>query len=713
MGFFGDHRRLYTDRDLAILPVKGKSPPVNGWNKYLKSLPTEVDYERWDNWDALTGMSLIFGPKTGIIGIDIDTDDAEIQYKIERNLPTMVLGKRGKKGYTSFYRYDFSVAPKRAYLKLRHKGIDVGEVLYATHSVLPPSLHPDGGSYHWLDGLDDLDSFSELPVITHENIYNILSDLGNQSAKTDGSRQAGRNNLLKDYVTKLIKGNRPYYPAEAAKLLLEYDKAMHDNPLFEDLTESGNGSDPFTNAVRFYTSIAASIVTGDDVTEKQDNFKYKSKSDGFYEHNGKRSIPKYFDLADYMVNEKNYYYDSDHMIYNGKFYDELKDVEIGHLINELTQRQCVLRAQKTYFTDVLKEQGFEAQKQLVKPDGFLNLKNGVLDIRKKELLPHSHKYKFNHVLDTEYNPDASCTRFLEFLSSVFTNRNGIVDEESIFTVQQYLAYTLWGGDPFIERALCLYGEGRNGKSTLIDVISALLGTENISHVSLGALDNPNSVINMEGKVANMVEETPNTRMSSETVKNVISGGKVRAKKLYHNERLITVKTRIWFACNELPKFSDTTIALVDRLIFLEFPRYYRESERDGTLKEQLRGELPGILNWALELLPLNPSTFKVVEPKSGTKIRDKFILQSNSVYAFLNEVVEVTGKEFDRADYSDLMRSYKYFCQENNLMAYGKIKFLEKFRQLLRREELPEEFLVSRDKNSRFFRGVALFQSWA
>ena len=137
--------------------VTGEWVPMKNWSDYCeKKSPSRFDYDRWAKWpDANVGIAL--GPSSGIIAIDVDTDDPKILGVIEPIIPKSLVRKRGARGYTVFFRLahgqkivtrKFSVH-KKTVLEILSKG---------RQTVIPPSIHPETCKpYFWVStqGLED------------------------------------------------------------------------------------------------------------------------------------------------------------------------------------------------------------------------------------------------------------------------------------------------------------------------------------------------------------------------------------------------------------------------------------------------------------------------------------------------------------------------------------------------------------------------------
>ena len=99
----------------------------------------------------------------------------------------------------------------------------------------------------------------------------------------------------------------------------------------------------------------------------------------------------------------------------------------------------------------------------------LNTKSGVLDLRSGQLSNHHYSQYLSKITNVEYSDKADCPRWRQFLDDIFDG-NG----ELIRYIQKAVGYSLTGSTK--EQCIFfLYGNGRNGKSTFLEVISDLLG----------------------------------------------------------------------------------------------------------------------------------------------------------------------------------------------------------------------------------------------
>ena len=231
--------------------------------------------------------------------------------------------------------------------------------------------------------------------------------------------------------------------------------------------------------------------------------------------------------------------------------------------------------------------------------GFLNLRNGVLDIHKRVLLPHDPKYGFMYILDYDYDPEAKSPNFDKALHNIMCRDE---DLKSIFL--EFLGLCVSGdSNKRFEKALIMQGSGSNGKSTLIDMIRGLLGIENCASHSIDALKNPQVATGLRGKLANLVPEMEQDDFdSSAYFKSLISGEPQAMKILYAQPFSERIDSKFVMSCNTIPTTRDWTHGMMRRLLLLPLHARFDEAQEDfdRDIGAKLLEERAGILNRALE-----------------------------------------------------------------------------------------------------------------
>lgn len=169
----------YRENGVSVLPIipGGKAPgamsgktwrPEHSWQRFCERLPTAIEMGFWDRWpDAGVGVALgraSAAPGYQLVAVDLDTDDAAVTAAVYAAIPRSPVQKRGRKGHTGFYRASVAVENRP------YNGADKQRLLdllcHGRQTVCPPTVHPNGGTYHWItdDTLEDFD-VADLPLL--------------------------------------------------------------------------------------------------------------------------------------------------------------------------------------------------------------------------------------------------------------------------------------------------------------------------------------------------------------------------------------------------------------------------------------------------------------------------------------------------------------------------------------------------------------------
>ena len=227
---------------------------------------------------------------------------------------------------------------------------------------------------------------------------------------------------------------------------------------------------------------------------------------------------------------------------------------------------------------------------------FWNCRNGMLNWRTGELLPHDPEYMSTVQFPWDWDPDATCPEFDRFLSEVLS-------PDFVALAWQMIAYLLYSGNPR-QVAFMLFGTGSNGKGTLMRVLHALLGGENYSTASLTSINkNRFSTITLFGKIANLAGDIDGTYQEDTAPFKTITGEDMLDGEHKYGAR---IQFRSWavpvFSANKVPPSSDTGQGYMRRWQVIRFEREFGRAERVDGLSDRLVAEVSGIAAKALPIL---------------------------------------------------------------------------------------------------------------
>lgn len=266
---------------------------------------------------------------------------------------------------------------------------------------------------------------------------------------------------------------------------------------------------------------------------------------------------------------------------------------------------------------------------------LVNVKNGMLNWRTKELLPHDPKYLSTIQIPVAWDPDAKSEKLDLFLKTV-------LPDDAISLVEEYAGYMMIP-DTSMTKCLVLVGEGGNGKSTFLELIEHLIGERNISYYSLHNLTEERfAAAGLIGKLANCYDELEAKALENTGVfKQIVGGNPIKAEEKGKAPFSFRPFCRMVFATNQMPRATDRSQAYFDRFLFIEFARRIRDS--GGEIKrysEQLAAE-PGLLSSmllrAVDGLARLMTRGRFTVPGSSKDALEEYRRDCNSAYDFLRE----------------------------------------------------------------------------
>ena len=231
---------------------------------------------------------------------------------------------------------------------------------------------------------------------------------------------------------------------------------------------------------------------------------------------------------------------------------------------------------------------------------LFNCLNGTLDLRTGELRPHRRGDSITQLAGTAFDLNAKCPRFEGFLNRTFKGK-----QELISFMQRAIGYTLTGS--VAEQVLFfLYGTGKNGKSTLLEVLRKVFGdfSQATSFSTLLANKNSsgprNDIARLRGKrFVTAIEAGAGRTLDEPVVKQITGGDTIAERALYAEAVEFEPTHKLFLAANHKPVIRGTEEAIWRRIRLIPFDVEIPESERDPHLKEKLLEEAPGILAWAV------------------------------------------------------------------------------------------------------------------
>ena len=193
------------------------------------------------------------------------------------------------------------------------------------------------------------------------------------------------------------------------------------------------------------------------------------------------------------------------------------------------------------------------------------VKNGILNVIKKQLTPFNPDKIFFNKLPVKYEPDQDCPNIKKFLKSTL-----IEDDKPL--MQEVFGFCLYK-DYFMEKAIMLTGQGRNGKSKCIELIKYLLGSENCTNISLDKLSTDQfATAELLNKMANLAGDINSQEITdSSWFKGLTGRDLVGANRKFLPMVYFCNYAKMIFSANQLPLSNDNSFAFWERWVLINFP----------------------------------------------------------------------------------------------------------------------------------------------
>lgn len=306
---------------------------------------------------------------------------------------------------------------------------------------------------------------------------------------------------------------------------------------------------------------------------------------------------------------------------------------------------------------------------------LVNLSHGVYDILRQELVPVRGEFEFDYVINIRYRPRCKLDDAPNFKHYIETSVS--YDQlECLLRVLGYCISSLTKG----RKAFVFYGIGRTGKSTILSVLEAAIGSNLVSHEPFHTMSGERAKAHYEGKRCNISRETstrPNR--NEESFKSLVSCEFTTGSEKYEKQRDFVATLSFVFVGNSDVEFTFMDDAILDRLVYLIFNKTIPEDEIDLDLEEKLLAEKDVIFSLALDSLKrliMDKYDFKM-SPIAQEHIKHRRYL-IHSAESFLDEKCKLS--ENGRVSKVVLYAAYTVFCKANTLKPESRNRFYDKVR---------------------------------
>lgn len=301
---------------------------------------------------------------------------------------------------------------------------------------------------------------------------------------------------------------------------------------------------------------------------------------------------------------------------------------------------------------------------------FINLANGVYDIRNHTLLEHDIGYHFDYCLSFSYIKKK--LRILDTYNYFIQSSIGEENEESFRIALGYSLSSLYD----VKKAILIIGPGNSAKSKILDIIEKGIGTEYVRTNAFDKIGSEKAVASYAGGIrVNLSRDVCIGKIKEDAgFKSVISCEPINGRLLYKNEISVTPRVHCIAASNSFPQFRNADDASLDRLAVIRISGY--TGKPDPSFPSRLFKELDSICSEAVDTLD------EFIKSNYNFKLsrQSKELLKHEKAKLHTAESFIAEQFTFDSTGYissKELYESYCNWCEQNAFDPIGKNTFYD------------------------------------
>ncbi len=363
-------------------------------------------------------------------------------------------------------------------------------------------------------------------------------------------------------------------------------------------------------------------------------------------------------------------------IYDNGVYKAGEDTLHGHMIKLVpsirdSQRREVYKYIKASLDTPVKE---------LSPPNLIPFATRIYDIDDDCFLDYSPEYVFLNRFPYDYKPNApECPTITNVIRSI---ANG--DQEVIDLLYEAMGNCFYLLNSF-RGAVMLYGRsGNNGKSTLLNMITQLLGRSNASFLSLQDTAERFRLIDVYGKAANIGDDIPDTYLPDSSIfKKLVTGENVMAEKKGQDPIPFRPYAKMFFAMNGLPTVKSRDDGFFSRILLIPLTQDFSKSKnKDVKLKDKRwsNEEMEFLTRLAVEGLKRLMKNGDFTRPEIVQEAVDEYMRENDPIGEFLEEQGDLDGLPIPA-----VYQNFKSWCEESGRKAMHRTKFTQ---EICRRTEL-------------------------
>lgn len=291
---------------------------------------------------------------------------------------------------------------------------------------------------------------------------------------------------------------------------------------------------------------------------------------------------------------------------------------------------------------------------------YLNLKNGMLNWKTCELVPHDPMFFSIYQINAKWDPQATCPTIDAWMNETF--------EPEVLPLMWQVIGVVIHPDMGFQKTVVLLGDGYNGKGTFLKIPEALLPKSARTSVDPGDFGSDRfassdlflKTANICGDIEGIVIE------STSKLKQLTGNDVVSAQRKFRDRFDFLSQATLLFAANKMPPSPDTSLGWMRRWLIIPMTKTI-EGGPDATLSERMALELDGAVVKAVQGLQNAMAKGAFDEPRVCSEALEDYKNSSDSSVMFINERLDFSVEHKVPISRAYLYDRYIQFSKERRL----------------------------------------------
>jgi putative DNA primase/helicase len=347
-------------------------------------------------------------------------------------------------------------------------------------------------------------------------------------------------------------------------------------------------------------------------------------------------------------------------------------------------RDCEMKAKQDAALGLLKKLLAVDVEELDADEWLLNCENGTIDLRTGQLREHRAADFITKLAPVTYDCAAQAPRFHRFLREIFADDVPLVD-----FLARWFGYAATGSVRE-EKLVFHWGQGRNGKTTLIETVESVLG-DYATTAPPGILTaknaderHPAEIADLHGRrMVTASESEDGAKLREAFIKQTTGGDRLKGRRLYGQLFQFRPTHKLQLLTNHKPEIRGTEFAIWSRILLVPYLQKFGTPEQiavgeatrlgDPMLKETLKGELAGVLAWIVEgARQWNASGLR--PPAVVMEASNEYRGEQDRIGEFIHECCRVDINAWVAV--ATLYRSYQTWCNDAGIHPLSRRRFM-------------------------------------